>query len=85
MGHKEILPEDRVNQGIWRDGRDGSPLSRRDQLLYDRKQSGELTKRQKSDQKIDQYASNQPLARNELKEGIQGNFGTLGNFFNKDD
>ena len=77
--------ENRVNQGRWSDGRDGSPLSRRDQLLYDRKQSGELTKRQKADQRIDQYASNQPLARNELKDGIQGKFGSLGNFFNKDD
>lgn len=75
----------RVNQGRWADDRDGSPLSRRDQLLYDRKQSGELTKRQKADQKIDQYAANQPLARNELQEGIKGNFGSLGNFFNKDD
>ena len=74
-----------VNQGRWADGRDGSPLSRRDQLLFDRKQSGELTRRQKSDQKTEQYAANQPLARNELQEGIQGNFGSLGNFFNKDD
>ena len=73
--------ENRIDQGRWSDGRDGSPLSRRDQLLYDRKQSGELTKRQKADQ----YSAQQPLARNELQEGIQGNFGTLGNFFNKDD
>ena len=78
-------PENRINQGRWADGRDGSPLSRRDQLLYDRKQSGELTRRQKEDQKISQYAANQPLAKNELKTGIQGNFGSLGNFFNEDD
>ena len=78
-------PQDRVNQGRWADGRDGSPLSRRDQLLFDRKQSGELTKRQKSDQNTEQYAANQPLAKNELQEGIKGNFGSLGNFFNKDD
>ena len=84
-GPQGTRPENRINQGRWSDGRDGSPLSRRDQLLYDRKQSGELTRRQKEDQKIDQYASNQPLARNELKTGIQGNFGSLGNFFNEDD
>ena len=77
--------ENRINQGRWADGRDGSPLSRRDQLLFDRKESGELTKRQKSDQNTEQYAANQPLARNELQEGIKGNFGSLGNFFNKDD
>tara|TARA_R110002126_G_scaffold182580_1_gene331218 strand:+ start:614 stop:1225 length:612 start_codon:yes stop_codon:yes gene_type:complete len=84
-GPRGNMPQDRINQGRWSDGRDGSPLSRRDQLLYDRKQSGELTRRQKEDQKIGQYAANQPLAKNELKDGIQGNFGSLGNFFNKDD
>ena len=84
-GPQGNMPQDRINQGRWSDGRDGSPLSRRDQLLYDRKQSGELTRREKEDQKIGQYAANQPLAKNELKDGIQGNFGSLGNFFNKDD
>jgi|TARA_R110000796_G_scaffold39443_1_gene98400 hypothetical protein len=72
--------ENRVNQEIWRDGRDGSPLTKKDRLL-DKRKDGELTRREKADQ----YSAQQPLARNELQEGIQGNFGTLGNFFNKDD
>jgi hypothetical protein len=72
--------ENRVNQEIWRDGRDGSPLTKKDRLR-DKRKDGELTRREKADQ----YSAQQPLARNELQEGIQGNFGTLGNFFNKDD
>jgi len=72
--------ENRVNQDIWRDGRDGSPLTKIDRLR-DKRKDGMLTKREKADQ----YSAQQPLARNELKEGIEGNFGTLGNFFNKDD
>ena len=72
--------ENRVNQEIWRDGRDGSPLTKKDRLL-DKRKDGELTRREKADQ----YSAQQPLARNELQEGIQGNFGSLGNFFNKDD
>ena len=32
-----------------------------------------------------QYTSLQPLAKNERREGIEGNFGSLGNFFNSDD
>ena len=78
------MPQDRVNQEIWRDGRDGKPLTKIDRLR-DKRKDGELTDREKRDQKLSQYAENQPLARNELQEGIQGNFGTLGNFFNKDD
>ncbi len=78
-------PENRINQARWAEGRDGSPVSRATELAFTRKQSGELTRRQKEDQKIDQYAANQPLAKNELQEGIQGNFGSLGNFFNEDD
>ena len=72
--------ENRVNQDIWRDGRDGRPLTKIDRLR-DKRKDGMLTKREKADQ----YSAQQPLARNELKEGIEGNFGTLGNFFNKDD
>ena len=72
----------RTNQDIWKDGRDGSPLSKRQKLLDQKDRDGvPLTRRQKADQ----YSAQQPLARNELQEGIQGNFGTLGNFFNKDD
>jgi hypothetical protein len=76
--------ENRVNQDIWRDGRDGSPLTKIDRLR-DKRKDGMLTKREQRDQKLGQYSAQQPLARNELKEGIEGNFGTLGNFFNKDD
>ena len=78
------MPQNRIDQAIWRDGRDGSPLTKK-QRLQDKRADGALTKREQQDQKLGQYAANQPLARNELKEGIQGNFGTLGNFFNKDD
>ena len=74
------MPQDRVNQEIWRDGRDGRPLTKIDRLR-DKRKDGALTDREKRDQ----YSAQQPLARNELQEGIQGNFGTLGNFFNKDD
>lgn len=84
-GLQGTRPENRINQARWAEGRDGSPVSRATELAFTRKQSGELTRRQKEDQKIDQYAANQPLAKNELKEGIQGNFGSLGNFFNLDD
>ena len=84
-GLQGTRPENRINQARWADGRDGSPVSRTTELAFNRKQSGELTRRQKEDQKIGQYAANQPLAKNELKTGIQGNFGSLGNFFNEDD
>ena len=83
-GPQGNMPQNRVDQAIWRDGRDGSPLTKK-QRLQDKRADGALTDREKRDQKLGQYAANQPLARNELKEGIQGNFGTLGNFFNKDD
>ena len=77
-------PANRVDQARWKAGRDGSPLTKKQQL-QDQREAGALTKREIADQRIDQYASNQPLARNELKEGIQGNFGSLGNFFNRKD
>ena len=80
-GLQGTRPENRINQARWADGRDGSPVSRTTELAFNRKQSGELTRRQKEDQ----YASQQPLARNETQTGIQGNFGSLGNFFNEDD
>ena len=79
-GPQGNMPQDRVDQAIWRDGRDGRPLTKIDRLR-DKRKDGMLTKREKADQ----YSAQQPLARNELKEGIEGNFGTLGNFFNKDD
>jgi len=49
--------------------------------MRDKREAGALTKREKADQ----YSAQQPYARNELKTGIKGNFGTLGNFFNEDD
>jgi hypothetical protein len=74
--------ENRIDQGRWKEGRDGSPRTKRQKLLDQIDRDGvPLTRRQKADQ----YSAQQPLARNELQEGIQGNFGTLGNFFNKDD
>lgn len=72
----------RVDQAIWKDGRDGRPLTKQQKLSDQRDRDGiPLTRRQKADQ----YSAQQPYARNELKTGIQGNFGTLGNFFNEDD
>ena len=71
-----------VDQAIWKDGRDGRPLTKQQKLSDQRDRDGvPLTRRQKADQ----YSAQQPYARNELKTGIQGNFGTLGNFFNEDD
>lgn len=64
-------------------GRDGSPLSRTEQLRNDRIKNKTLTRREQEDK--DRFAAQQPYANNERREGIQGNFGSLGNFFNDED
>jgi len=73
---------ERVDQAIWKDGRDGRPLTKRQKLLDQKDRDGiPLTRRQKADQ----YSAQQPYAKNERRTGVQGSFGILGNFFNEDD